>query len=663
MSTNSDGALTTILTEWQALLQGWALDGSLAAAAQEALIHEGTPEALQDLITQWSAGDFGSLPPIVLLSSAEMNGAMGAYAISTGTIYLNADWLATSSQDQVNAVLNEELGHYLDGLLNAVDTPGDEGEYFARLLSGETLSADASIGLRLQGDEGSITVGENLLSAEFATTTAIRGNSLYTTTSNGTWTDTEAMAVEIGGHLVTINDAAENQWITSTMLGTAGKWIGYYQTGANSGYRWVSGEQSSYSNWYPGYPDFPSWEFYAYLGGSGGWFDCNNEGYGNLGLGQGVAEIPLTLSITRTGNVKEGASFTTSINLSAGTTTNLANGTTVYWEITGITTDDLDSGVLSGSGVISNGKLEIQHALKDDGVAESEDFVVTVYSDPALRTSEYQIGSASSVLIEDTGIPFKIGALATDNPTVYVSGTSGPTGTSKIESYSVIRTVSGTGKNRVVTDTPTYTQLATYANPGVDGITYSGGASANTISAAGVSGDPSRPAFNGQSIIDGKLGVDTITGGSYRNWLVGGGIFSTPLSTATAAVDTLIGTIGATDVFDLRTSDFTADAYSATNSGSARINNYTKTEDYIVLAGAQGSYTFQAVQTTTGTKRNKVTATTGYQIFSGAELVATVNAASGTTFTGTASSDLQILFGQTGDPTETLFNGQQMFFG
>lgn len=61
------------------------------------------------------------IPHIVLVSSAEMNGAMGAYAISTGTIYLNADWLAGASQDQANAVLTEELRQHLDALLNSVD--------------------------------------------------------------------------------------------------------------------------------------------------------------------------------------------------------------------------------------------------------------------------------------------------------------------------------------------------------------------------------------------------------------------------------------------------------------------------------------------------------------------------------------------------------------
>ena len=126
--------LASLLPQWQQLLQGWSADGSLVAAAQEALLLDGEPQALTDLETQWSSGDFRGIPPIVLLSSSDISGAMGAYAISTRTIYLNQDWLLTATQDQVNAVLTEELGHHLDGLLNAVDTPGDEGEIFSSLL-------------------------------------------------------------------------------------------------------------------------------------------------------------------------------------------------------------------------------------------------------------------------------------------------------------------------------------------------------------------------------------------------------------------------------------------------------------------------------------------------------------------------------------------------
>ena len=149
----ADEILTSLLPEWHKLLQGWSADGSLVAAAQEALLLQGEPPpGLKDLATQWASGNFSGIPPIALLSSAEMTGAMGAYAMSTGNIYLNADWVASASKELVFAVLSEELGHHLDSLLNASDTVGDEGEYFARLLSGEDISVVDSSALRTQDD-------------------------------------------------------------------------------------------------------------------------------------------------------------------------------------------------------------------------------------------------------------------------------------------------------------------------------------------------------------------------------------------------------------------------------------------------------------------------------------------------------------------------------
>ena len=73
----ADEILTSLLPEWHKLLQGWSADGSLVAAAQEALTLEGEPTVLRDLVTRWAAGDFTGLPPIALLSSANINGALG----------------------------------------------------------------------------------------------------------------------------------------------------------------------------------------------------------------------------------------------------------------------------------------------------------------------------------------------------------------------------------------------------------------------------------------------------------------------------------------------------------------------------------------------------------------------------------------------------------
>ena len=163
----SDEFLASLLFEWYALLQGWAADGSLMAAAQEALLLNETPEALEELAAQWAKGDFSALPPIVLLSSADISGAMGAYAISTGTICLDSDWLGTASLDQVNAVLTEELGHHLDNLLNEEETLGDEGELFAALLNRDGLVGTQERQLMLdENDQGTVLVNGVMIAVE-----------------------------------------------------------------------------------------------------------------------------------------------------------------------------------------------------------------------------------------------------------------------------------------------------------------------------------------------------------------------------------------------------------------------------------------------------------------------------------------------------------------
>ena len=170
--TSARQTLDLMLPEWQALLQGWAANGQLVAAAREALQLAATPAALSELVEQWAAGVFEALPPIVQLPASSMPGAAGAYAISTGTIYLNADWLLRASAEQAIAVLTEELGHHLDGLLNAVDTPGDEGEYFEDIIS-RGLNAHQFLGdLRFHSDKGFVASNGKQFPAEQSRITA-----------------------------------------------------------------------------------------------------------------------------------------------------------------------------------------------------------------------------------------------------------------------------------------------------------------------------------------------------------------------------------------------------------------------------------------------------------------------------------------------------------
>ena len=76
----------------------------------------------------------------------------------------------------------------------------------------------------------------------------------YTSTGTGlSWEMLETLAVETGGHLVTINDAAEEEWLYST-FGSFMFWIGLTDYPDEGEYRWTSGESLDYINWCPGEP-------------------------------------------------------------------------------------------------------------------------------------------------------------------------------------------------------------------------------------------------------------------------------------------------------------------------------------------------------------------------------------------------------------------------
>jgi Lectin C-type domain len=231
----------------------------------------------------------------------------------------------------------------------------------------------------------------------------IRGSSFYTLVHGPSWTEAEADAVQLGGHLATINSAFENDWLFQNgILG----WIGFTDAPQEGVWRWTSGQSVTYTNW--DNPSNPSnnWgaEHYAYIdGGAGYWNDVPDTYwlYGNPFTSSpnmgGIAEIPITFSASQSASPIEGSGlFTTSLFFSAGVGSNLVNGEKVYWGLDGITADDLSSGTMSGFGVVTNGRLDIIHSLFDDGVDEIENFIVTAYSDPLLRTSEYQIGSYSA---------------------------------------------------------------------------------------------------------------------------------------------------------------------------------------------------------------------------------------------------------------------------
>jgi hypothetical protein len=140
-------------------------------------------------------------------------------------------------------------------------------------------------------------------------TNAANGHIYYLLTAN-TWTNSEAEAVTLGGHLVTINDAAENQWLVDTFANYGDVvrplWIGLTDRDSEGTFQWVSGQPFNYSNWNlaSGEPNNSGGsgyeEDFTYIiqDNSGNptvfptfWNDVPNDGYGVIPPIYGVVEI------------------------------------------------------------------------------------------------------------------------------------------------------------------------------------------------------------------------------------------------------------------------------------------------------------------------------------------------------------------------------------
>lgn len=127
----------------------------------------------------------------------------------------------------------------------------------------------------------------------------------YKLISRNTWTDAEAEAQSLGGHLVTINSAAENAFIVANVVlpyhSSDPMWIGLYDPIRNDGggpgsshaanFVWAGGQAVEYTNWFPAnepnnYENAEYWvalNWHAQFGESGDhgvWDDLPNAGIG-----------------------------------------------------------------------------------------------------------------------------------------------------------------------------------------------------------------------------------------------------------------------------------------------------------------------------------------------------------------------------------------------
>jgi hypothetical protein len=111
------------------------------------------------------------------------------------------------------------------------------------------------------------------------------GGSEYQLTSGQMyWSNAESEAVTWGGHLVTIKDSLEQDWLRTTFGTTSGYWIGFTDQDIEGIWKWTSGESVTYTNWAGGEPNNWGDEDYAVMNWAGNnWNDLPN-GYRYYGI-------------------------------------------------------------------------------------------------------------------------------------------------------------------------------------------------------------------------------------------------------------------------------------------------------------------------------------------------------------------------------------------
>ena len=94
---------------------------------------------------------------------------------------------------------------------------------------------------------------------------------VYTLSPEMTWHQAEDYAIGFGGHLATVRNQAEQDWLFMK-FGTQELWIGLNDEAVEGSFVWSSGEPVAFTNWATGEPTGPADADFALSDGNG-WND------------------------------------------------------------------------------------------------------------------------------------------------------------------------------------------------------------------------------------------------------------------------------------------------------------------------------------------------------------------------------------------------------
>ncbi|MEB3282096.1 MAG: FG-GAP-like repeat-containing protein [Lyngbya sp.] len=181
--------LTDALTQSVEQLQDFANSPDFLTQMGVAFGDHFNTEVAQSLAEQWSAG-LVETPPIEVISTADINGANGAFAAASNTIYISEEFLAQNydNVENISTVLLEEYGHYIDTLVNVTDTPGDEGAIFSGVVQGNEFEESELEALQAVDDTAIVILNGEETVIEQSYNNVVRSSPGFTKNRGG-WSD------------------------------------------------------------------------------------------------------------------------------------------------------------------------------------------------------------------------------------------------------------------------------------------------------------------------------------------------------------------------------------------------------------------------------------------------------------------------------------------
>ena len=161
------------------------------------------------------------------------------------------------------------------GVLDALDLGNEDHGILINgshgtTITGNHIAANSDIGIAIASEN------EFGVLREWAVADGGNGNWYYKTPRRLNWHEAAALAESLGGQLATINDALENEFLTTNIMPTASNgwaWMGYNDFDAEGTWRWLSGELSSYENFRDGQPNGGQAGDFGHMYTDGTWGD------------------------------------------------------------------------------------------------------------------------------------------------------------------------------------------------------------------------------------------------------------------------------------------------------------------------------------------------------------------------------------------------------